>query len=490
MPEEPRPLVSFVIPNYQGEKLLSACLDSVYAQKTDIAYEVIVVDDHSTDASTEIVAHSYRQVRLMVNRRNQGCAASKNVGAAEARGEYIAFLDNDIELDAGWLEAMLGRFELEGDRLGICASHILINGYKSLLNSTGGFVNLLGYAWDRGIFGQDTDSYALNTRVMWACAAAMIVKASAFDEMGGFDSVYEYLFDDVDLGWRMNILGYDVAYEPRAIAYHHQGTVQGWKLIRRLYLYERNRIRNALKNMETRTLAWIWRESSFHFLHRMRREWDNGELSFAMKLSLVPRMFQALAWNVLRLRDTLRLKREVEHARKITDQQLMRKGVLCPFLGEPFIMEDPRLVKSALRQDDRNRHLRSKVVMSNGMDGSLGSGWYARELDARGIYFRWADGRAVLHLKARKGKRKLLLYTVMAHPTDTTRVSISINGRFISEVDVPNQPRCLRIDLPPDIPPGDWEIEFTVHNPFSPWEALGIEDHRRLGVAVSKVELS
>lgn len=489
MTEEPRPLVSYVIPNYQGEKLLPACLDSVFSQKTGLDYEVIVVDDSSTDGSTELVAGSYGQVRLIVNGRNQGCAASKNIGAAEARGEYIAFLDNDIELDPGWLEAMIKRFELEGSRLGICASHILINGYTSLLNSTGGLINLLGYAWDRGIFGQDTDSYALNTRVMWACAAAMIVRTSIFEEIGGFDSVYEYLFDDVDLGWRMNILDYGVAYEPRAIAYHHQGTVQGWKLIRRLYLYERNRLRNVLKNMEGRTLAWIWRELTYHFLHRVQREWGNSELTFAMKLSLIPRMAQALVWNAVHLRDTLRLKKGVEKARRLSDQQLMRKGVLCPFLGEPYIMEDPRLAKTDGLQAGPRKSLSSKVVMSNGLNGSLGSGWYERELDARGVYFRWADSRAVLYLKGKKGKQHLVLYTVMAHPVDTTRVSITINGRFISMVDISNQPYCHRIDLPPDIQPGDWEVVFTVENPFSPREVLGIEDHRRLGVAVVKVEL-
>jgi GT2 family glycosyltransferase len=490
MTKKDKPKVSYVIPNYQGEKLLPACLDSIFSQRTNLTYEVIVVDDCSTDGSTSLVSTSYGDVRLIVNRKNRGCAASKNVGAAEARGEYIAFLDNDIELDPGWLEAMIERFEREGGRLGICASHILINGYSSLLNSTGGLVNLLGYAWDRGIFGQDTGSYSHNTRVMWACAAAMIVRKSIYEEVGGFDPVYEYLFDDVDLGWRMNILDYEVAYEPRAIAFHHQGTVQGWKLMRRLYLYERNRLRNLLKNMESGTLKWMRRELTYHLLHRVGREWDNGDLSFLMKFSLIPRMVQALAWNVLHLRDTLKLRREVEKARKLADQQLMRKGVLCPVLGEPYIMEDPRLKGPAGTQNGKRKPLSGKVVMSNGLNGSLGDGWYGRESDARGVHFRWADSKAVLYIKGKKGRRNLLLHTVMSNPVDTTRVSVAINGRFISTVDIPNHPFCSRIDLPPDIQPGDWEVVLEVENPFSPQETLGIEDHRRLGVAVAKVEVN
>ena len=490
MTQKPGPLVSYVIPSYQGERLLPACLDSVFSQRTDLPYEVIVVDDCSSDGSAELVSSSYAEVRLIVNQHNRGCAASKNIGAAEAQGAYIAFLDNDIELDPGWLEAMMNRFENEGERLGACASHILINGYSSLLNSTGGLINLLGYAWDRGIFGQDTDSYRHNIHVMWACAAATIVRTDIFKEIGGFDSVYEYLFDDVDLGWRMNILDYGVAYEPKAVAHHHQATVQGWKLIRRLYLYERNRFRNLLKNMEGYTLKWMRRELFYHFLHRVNREWDNSDFTFMMKLSLIPRMFQALVWNGFHLRDTLRLRREVSGARKLTDRQLMRQGLLCPFLGEPYIMEDPRLAEPAAPAPGEHRTLSSKITMSDGSNGSLGSGWYAHEQDARGVDFRWADSTATLYLKGKKGKRHLVLHTVMAHPDETTRVSISINGRFISTIEIPNQPHRQSIDLPQDIQPGEWEVVFSVENPFLPQEVLGIEDRRRLGLAVARVEVN
>jgi GT2 family glycosyltransferase len=486
---EPSPLVSFVIPNYQGEKLLPACLESVFSQKTDLAYEVIVVDDCSSDGSTALVTSAYEQVKLMVNRRNMGCAASKNIGAAAARGEFIAFLDNDIELEPDWLQAMIERFGREGDRLGICASHILINGYPSVLNSTGGFVNLLGYAWDRGIFTQDTDSYAYNTRVMWACAAAMIVRASIFKEIGGFDGTYEYLYDDVDLGWRMNILDYGVAYEPQAVAHHHQGVAEGWKLIKRLYVYERNRLRNLIKNMEGRTLKWIRRELTYHYLHRAQREWRNDEITFMMKLSFTLRMVQAAAWNAVHLRNTLKLKKEVEKTRKLSDQQLMHRGVLCSSLGEPYITRDLRTEKPLESDDGRNKNPSAKVVMSNTATRSLASGWHERELDARGVFFRWTDSRAALHLKGKKGARNLVLHTVMAHPSGSTRVSVTMDGRPLSVIEVPNQPHSQRISLPPDLQPGDWEVVFTVENPFSPVEVLGVEDHRQLGFAVAKVEI-
>ncbi|OFW57748.1 MAG: hypothetical protein A2Y75_08415 [Candidatus Solincola sediminis] len=484
------PKITFVVPNYQGEKLLAACLDSVFSQETNESFEIIVVDDCSTDGSTRLIESSYPDVKVIVNRKNSGCAASKNVGAAQAQGEFIAFLDNDIELDADWVEAMLRRFETEGDRLGCCASHILINGYKSLLNSTGGLVNLLGYAWDRGIFGQDTNSYAHNNQVMWACAAAMIVRRSIFEEIGGFDSVYEYLFDDVDLGWRMNVRDYGVAYEPRAIVHHHQNTVQGWKLVRRLYLYERNRLRNLIKNMESQTLKWISPELRYHFLHRVQREFDNSNFSLPMRLYMIPRMVQALFWNAFHLRDTLRLRSKVQETRQLTDWQLMRAGVLCPFFGDPYIMEDPRIRLEATSGNGQQKKLPRRIVMSTETNGALESGWYSRELDVRGVYFRWMEKEATLHMKGRKGKRYLVLHTLMSNPTDISKLSVSINGQPVSSIEVPNYPNLARIELPPGLEAGDWKVELRVDNTFSPRDVLGIEDYRKLGVAIAKVELS
>ena len=96
-----------VIPNYRGEELLPTCLDSVMAQPGRIPFEVIVVDDGSDDGSIELVAERYPEIKLLVNRRNVGPAAAKNLGAAASRGKYIAFLDNDVELQPGWMEAML-----------------------------------------------------------------------------------------------------------------------------------------------------------------------------------------------------------------------------------------------------------------------------------------------------------------------------------------------------------------------------------------------
>ncbi len=240
--------------------------------------------------------------------------------------------------------------------------------------------------------------------------------------------------------------------------------------------------------MEGQTLKWVRRELIYHYLHRVQREWRNEEISFMMKLSFALRMVQAVLWNAVHMGNTLRLKKEVEKTRKLTDQQLMRRGVLCSSLGEPYITRDIRAAEARGPRAARRKGLSGKVVMSSSDNNSLGSGWHEREQDSRGSFFRWTEDRAVLYLKGKEGKRDLVLHTVMAHPAGNTRASVTLNGRFLSVIEVPNQPHSQRIGLPPDLQPGDWEVVFEVENPFSPLEMLGVEDHRRLGFAVSRVE--
>lgn len=483
-----KPRASVIIANYQGEELLPPCLESVISQETGAPYEIIVVDDGSNDGSVELVSRRYPQVRLVVNHRNRGPAAAKNIGAGEARGEYIAFLDNDVELHRGWLEAMLGRLSREDERVGACASHMLLNGYHSILNSTGGMINLLGYAWDRGIFKADSDSYSYNTRVMYACSAAMMVRKRVFEEVGGFDERFCYLFEDADLGWRMNIYGYQVVYEPQAVVKHLLSSTMGKKWLRNLYLYERNRLRASIKNMEADTLKCVHREMSYWFTHRMYKEMDNG-LDFRQKVLLPLRMTQALGWNLVFLPGTLVQRRQIGRHRVISDCQLMSEGILCAQIGDPPIGEDPRLKMNDAQPAGAVRSLPRKVCMTRERDGVLGPGWHEREVDVRGVAFRWTGEKATVFLRSGGKRNYIYLRTVMAHPLGLTQVSLKVNGRPISTFEVPNHPHQHKIPVPQDIGPGPWEVELHVLNPFRPRETLQVEDQRTLGIAVASLKI-
>jgi GT2 family glycosyltransferase len=481
--------VSFVIPNYQGEKLLRACLQSILGQKTDIPFEVIVVDDGSTDGSLDMVSNVYPSVKTVANRRNQGPAKSKNVGADAARGDFIAFLDNDVELDPLWLQSIYGRLAAEGEGAGACASHILLNGHRTVLNSTGGFVDLLGYAWDRGIFEEDTNSFSQNTRVMYACSAAMLVRKAVFEQVGGFDGHYRYLYEDVDLGWRMNAYGFSVVYEPTAIAHHHLSSTMGKNGLRNLYLYERNRIHTLKANLEKETQRWIQDELLFHFKERVRLEIDGNDITFYHKMRVVSRMLQALGWNLVHSRNTARRRRELDSCRKLQDWELMDIGILCPHIAEPLMEVKTFLKRGKVNPYNGHRVFLNKVIMEMERGGRIGPGWYDRELNENGAAFRWTGERASVIMQPEGNKRNLVIRTLMANPQEDSRVSLHINGQEISQLKIPNRNYTSKISLPAGIEPNPWEIELVVENPFNPLDILGVEDRRSLGVAVSSIHL-
>lgn len=479
------PLVSFIIPSYRGADILPACLHTVLGQRTCRSFEIIVVDDGSRDESAEMVRRNFPGVKVVERRRNRGPAAAKNLGAAEAAGRYLAFLDNDVELHPDWLEAMVSRLEREREA-GACASHILLHGEGAILNSTGGMVNLLGYAWDRGIFNPDSGSYRFQDRVMYACSAAMMARREAFEEAGGFDERFRYLFEDADLGWRMNLMGYKVLYEPRAVAWHRLSSTMGGRWLRNLYLYERNRLRSLLKNMEGGSLRWMGREVVYWYFRRMYVEMENG-VDLRTKFLLPLRMFQALAWNLLHLPGTMALRRRVKERRRVPDRVLLFEGLLCPQVGEPPMDRNPR---DGSRVGTGRKVFRRRVMVAREPEWALGPGWYGREEDPHGIPFRWMGEKASLAFEGKRRGRQLVLRTVMAHPRGLSQVAIRVNGRRICVVEVPNRPHVHRIRIPEGVKGTAWEVELEVLNPFRPRDVLGIEDQRLLGVAVVSVGMS
>jgi GT2 family glycosyltransferase len=481
--------VSFVIPNYQGEELLNACLSSIYAQETDIPFEVIVVDDKSTDGSVAMVKQRYPSVRLIANQRNRGPAESKNIGAREALGDFIAFLDNDVELDKHWLRSIYGRLMAEGEEAGACASHILLNGHRSILNSTGGFVDMLGYAWDRGIFEEDNGSFSRNTEVMYACSAAMLIRRTVYELVGGFDRRYRYLYEDVDLGWRVNACGFKVYYEPEAIAHHHLSSTMGKNGLRNLYLTERNRMRTLKANLEKETRKTMSQEYLFHFKERLSLGMDADTMTLPDKLRLTQHMLRALGWNILHSRSIVRRRRALDSMRKRHDWELMRSGILSPYIVEPQIEVRTFLRKGQASVRDGRRVFPGRVVMELESGGCIGPGWYDRELNEDGVAFRWTAERASVIVQPQREARHLILHTLMANPRERSRVSLLINGRAISSLEVPDRFRASKVRLPEDMEPGAWDVELAVENPFTPQDELGIDDRRALGIAVTSIQL-
>ncbi|MGO0121833.1 glycosyltransferase [Desulfothermobacter acidiphilus] len=222
-PDEPE--VSIVIVNWNGLAYLERCLNNIRANSGDrISYEVIVVDNGSTDGSREFL-QKLSWVRLLLLERNLGFGPAANLGAEMARGRYLVFLNNDTEPQPGWLEALLEA--ADPPQVGAVGAMLLYPDGR--LQEAGGIVFQDGSAWNYGR-GHAPDLPEFNERrdVDYCSAAALLVKAEAFWAAGAFDPLYApAYYEDTDLCFSLRARGWRVVFEPRARVIHLEGATAG-----------------------------------------------------------------------------------------------------------------------------------------------------------------------------------------------------------------------------------------------------------------------
>ena len=238
--------VTVIIVNWNGEGYLERCLGSL-RQQTYADREVLLVDNGSTDGSVGLVRGRFPEVRLLALERNAGFAAGNNLGIRASQGAYVATLNNDTEVEPGWLAALVAGMG-SGPRVGMCASKMLFLHQRERINSTGIAVDRLGIAWDRDGGRLDAEAGLEPGEVFGPCAGAALYRRDLLDEAGGFDDDYFYLYEDVDLAWRARLLGWRAWYCPSARVYHvHAGAgTEGSPL--KSYLLARNRIWTLIKD--------------------------------------------------------------------------------------------------------------------------------------------------------------------------------------------------------------------------------------------------
>lgn len=312
------PFVSVIISSFNGRRHLEECLLSLRnlnypADKN----EIILIDDGSEDKTCEFVKDNFREVNIIRNRRNLGAAESRNIGIRNAKGKLLAFLDNDVRVEKDWLWELVMAIEEDG-RIGICAGKLLFKDQPCILNSSGGVMNIYADAWDRGVFERDTGQYDADRKVFFGCSAAMLARREVLGKIGYFDPLL-YVYEDVDLGWRVNLLGYKVIYAPRAIAYHKRGGTLVRSTLRGKYLLERNRIRTMLKNYEAKTL---WRNISGLFKFKLTRFRTHACFSRHSRFSLLISALAAWGWNLLYIVDTLKKRRQTQKIKIVTDREI------------------------------------------------------------------------------------------------------------------------------------------------------------------------
>lgn len=249
--------MSLVVLNFNGQEHLEACLGSVAAlDYPKDRLEIILCDNGSSDGSLAYVRSRFPEVRVVALDRNYGFAEGNNKAAAQARFDWVGFLNNDMRLDPGWLRNLV---EPLREQPGLaCLSSRIMNWDGTTIDFAGSGINFQGFGFQFD-FGLRESVHNAPRRIFSPCGGAMLIRRQLFLDIGGFDPTYFGFYEDADLGWRLNLLGHETWYTPAATTYHRQhGSFKRIPDYKRRVLYERNAMATMYKCLDDDNLAVAW----------------------------------------------------------------------------------------------------------------------------------------------------------------------------------------------------------------------------------------
>lgn len=238
--------VSVVIPNYQGEKFIVPCLQSLFAQK-DVDMTIRIVDNASSDAGPGMIAayleqHAYLAedafpwvrytsasesavIEILQLSENTGFCHAVNEGIQRSSEEYVFLLNNDTTLEKNCISELMAFMDTHTDAFSAGAKMVAMQ-KPDIADDCGDYYNALGYAYAAGK-GKNSARYQMITKTFSACAGAAIYRRALFEKLGLFDENHFAYLEDVDIGYRARIYGYSNYFVPTAVVYHAGSAVSG-----------------------------------------------------------------------------------------------------------------------------------------------------------------------------------------------------------------------------------------------------------------------
>jgi GT2 family glycosyltransferase/glycosyltransferase involved in cell wall biosynthesis len=250
-------VVSVVVVNFRGASETVECLRSLAELNWPRdRLEVIVVDNASGDSSVERIRAAAPSAEVFASTTNLGFAGGCNAGADRATGEYLALLNNDARPHPDWIAAAVAAFEHQPSVAAV-ASRVL-DWEGRTVDFVDASMTWFGMGYKREVGRPDPGPDDEPRDVLFATGSAMFVRTEVWREVGGFDDRYFMFYEDVDLGWRLNVLGHRVRYVPSSVAYHrHHASMRSYGSWREHYLLERNALFTLYKNYGDELLAKV-----------------------------------------------------------------------------------------------------------------------------------------------------------------------------------------------------------------------------------------
>lgn len=256
--------LAIVILNWNGACMLEKYLPSVLQYSRDEA-TVFVADNASTDNSLELLRNRFPEVRLITLDRNWGFAEGYNKALAQIDADYYLLLNSDIEVTHHWLTPLVEYMDAHDD-VAACQPKLLSvfdRDSFEYAGACGGFIDSYGYPFCRGrLFDtveRDEGQYDYPSEVLWATGAALLVRARIYKEVGGLDGRFFAHCEEIDLCWRMRLLGYKICCLPESVVYHVGGGTLPKSNSMKTFLNFRNNLTMLYKNLSDNELRRVMR---------------------------------------------------------------------------------------------------------------------------------------------------------------------------------------------------------------------------------------
>ncbi len=257
-----QPKVSIVILNWNGQKYLEQFLPSVLSSDYS-NFEIVVADNGSTDNSVSFLESTYPVIRIIKHNENYGFAKGYNEALKQIEADYYFILNSDVELLPDSLKPLVNL--LESDKsIAACQPKLLTFNNKKLFEyagGAGGWLDAYGYPFAKGrifdVFEEDKGQYDNCEPIFWASGAALFIRSSVFHEVKGFDNYFFAHQEEIDLCWRIQLLGYKIYSCPASVIYHvGGGTLPKGNSLKTFLNFRNNRIMLS-KNLPFWKAVWV-----------------------------------------------------------------------------------------------------------------------------------------------------------------------------------------------------------------------------------------
>ena len=241
----PAPVLSIILVNFNDAAHLPESLASVGMHAAGFGFEVIVVDNASTDGSPALVAEGFPGVRLVRNEKNEGFGRANNMAVRESRGEFLLFLNTDAVVHPGVLDLLMNEMRRHRDT-GVVGPALLTPAgsfQASFGGRTGFFAELAKKALLNRLRTRALRNDRSRREVRWVSGAFLLVRRAAFLEAGGFDEGFFIYFEDIDLCERILAKGWKVIFLPAAVSTHHGGAATSARPLRSRVEYRKSQLR-------------------------------------------------------------------------------------------------------------------------------------------------------------------------------------------------------------------------------------------------------